>query len=74
MAGKISVTEQRLRMRSKPGRGRGLLDWIKLCRRFKQENGAYQQIIVTVEELQRHNTEDDCWTAFRGCNLQSSNT
>ena len=70
MAGEVTVTEQRQRMRSKLGRGKGLLDWIKLCRRFKQQNGADQQIIVTFEELQRHNTEDDCWTAFRGviCN------
>lgn len=66
MAGQISLAEQRQRTRTKLGPGKGLLDWIKLCRRFKQQNGAYQEIIVTIEELQKHNTENDCWTAFRG--------
>ena len=66
MAGQISVIEQRQRVRTKLGPGKGLLDWIKLCRRFKQQNGVDQQITVTFEEMQKHNTENDCWTAFQG--------
>ena len=66
MAGQISVIEQRQRVRTKLGPGKGLLDWIKLCRRFKQQNVVDQQISVTFEELQKHNTETDCWTAFQG--------
>ena len=66
MAGQISVIEQRQRVRTKLGPGKGLLDWIKLCRRFKQQNVVDQQTTVTFEELQKHNTENDCWTAFQG--------
>jgi len=65
MASQASVAEQRQRLRSKRGPGKGLLDWIKLCRRFSQQTANPDQII-TFEELQKHNKEDDCWTAFRG--------
>ena len=68
MDGQITVAERRQRLRSKLGPGKGLLDWIKLCRRFKQQNhdSAVEHTVVTFEELQKHNKEDDCWTAFRG--------
>ena len=69
MAGQLAITERKQRIRSVLGSGKGLLDWIKLCRRFKQQNSAGEQITVSFEELQRHNTEGDCWTAFRGCIL-----
>ena len=64
----ITITEHRQRLRTKLGPGKGLLEWIKLCRRFKQQKCAASEhlIVVTLEELQRHNKEDDCWTAFRG--------
>ena len=65
MAGQISVAQQRQRLRSKRAPGKGLLDWIKLCRSFKQQT-ANQTQIVSFEELRKHNTEEDCWTAFRG--------
>lgn len=63
MGSQVTIAEQRQRVRVKLGPGKGLLDWIKLCRRFQSNAG---DIIVTFEELQKHNTEDDCWTAFRG--------
>ena len=71
MAGQLPVTQQKQSKRSVLGSGKGLLDWIKLCRRFKQQNSEGEQIIVTFEELQRHNTESDCWTGFRGCMLRT---
>ena len=63
-----TVTEHRQHLRTKRGPGKGLLDWIKLCRRFKpqSEQKRAEHIVVTFEELQRHNKEDDCWIAFRG--------
>jgi len=62
----VTITEQRRRVRAKLGPGKGLLDWIKLCRRFKQQNSVEHTVTVTLEELRKHNKEDDCWTAFRG--------
>lgn len=76
MASQVSVAQQRQRLRSKRGPGKGLLDWIKLCRNFKQQTANPKQII-TFEELQKHNTEEDCWTAFRGevaINLDNNKT
>ena len=64
MADQVSVIQQRQRVRSKRGPGKGLLDWIKLCRSFNRKTDPNQ--MITFEELRKHNTEDDCWTAFRG--------
>ena len=61
-----TIAEHRQRIRVKRGPGKGLLDWIKLCRSFKQQNTAGRIGVVTFEELRKHNKEDDCWTAFRG--------
>lgn len=66
MDGQVTIAERRQRLRTQLGPGKGLLDWIKLCRRFKQQNSESGHIVVTFEELQKHNKEDDCWTAFRG--------
>ncbi|XP_065920400.1 cytochrome b5 reductase 4-like isoform X2 [Dysidea avara] len=66
MAGRMTVTDPRQRRRSKLDPGKGLLDWIKLCRKYKQQNDTDQLQMVAFEELQKHNSEDDCWTAFRG--------
>ena len=66
MDGHITLPEHSQRLRSKRGPGKGLLEWIKLCRRSKQHMNRAEQITVTFEELRRHNKEDDCWTAFRG--------
>lgn len=52
--------------RGKLEAGKGLLGWIKLCRKYKQENATNAQTVVSFEELRKHNTENDCWTAFRG--------
>ena len=65
MAAQVSISQKRQRLRGKRSPGKGLLDWIKLCRSFKQQT-ANQNQIISFEELQKHNTEDDCWTAFRG--------
>lgn len=67
MAEWVTVTDQRQRRRSKLDPGKGLLDWIKLCRKHKQQlNGTDQMQIIAFEELHKHNSENDCWTAFRG--------
>lgn len=66
MAGQMSVTEQRKRLRTKRGPGKGLLDWIKLCRSFSAGQQTNPDQLITCEELRKHNTQDDCWTAFRG--------
>lgn len=65
MAAQVSVAEQRQRARTKRGPGKGLLEWIKLCRSFRSQQTNPNQLI-TYEELRKHNTEEDCWTAFRG--------
>lgn len=45
----------------------GLLDWIKLCRSGKDLTGVGgNKLNVTEEELARHNTPEDAWTAIRG--------
>ena len=72
MAGRMTVTDPRQRRRSKLDPGKGLLDWIKLCRKYKQQNDTDQLQMVAFEELQKHNSEDDCWTAFRGIQLLES--
>jgi len=70
MAGQVAIAEQKQQnRRGKLGAGKGLLSWIKLCRKYKQEN-ASSQTVVTFEELQKHDTENDCWTAFRGSYLR----
>lgn len=53
--------------RRKLGPGCGLLDWIRLCRSKKDlaGNGGVPRP-VTEEELAKHNTPDDAWTAIRG--------
>lgn len=67
MAERVTVTDQRQRRRSKLDPGKGLLDWIKLCRKYKQQISIVNQFeVVTFEEMQKHNSEDDCWTVFRG--------
>jgi len=67
MAVRVTVTDQRQRRRSKLDPGKGLLDWIKLCRKYKQQISIVNQFeVVTFEEMQKHNSEDDCWTVFRG--------
>ena len=60
--------------KSKPklGKGCSLMDWIRLCRSKKSEfccnDGTPRN--VTEEELSRHNTKEDAWTAIRGRCLQ----
>ena len=67
MAERVTVTDQRQRRRSKLDPGKGLLDWIKLCRKYKQQISIVNQFeVVPFEEMQKHNSEDDCWTVFRG--------
>ena len=53
--------------RTKLGPGCSLLDWIRLCRSKKDLgcNGGKPRP-VTEEELAKHNTPGDAWTAIRG--------
>lgn len=48
--------------------GKGLIDWIRLCRtKGKDMTGVGGiRISVTPQMLSEHNTEEDCWTAIRG--------
>lgn len=49
------------------GPGCGLLDWIRLCRSGKDlTSTGGKTLCVTQEELEKHNTVDDAWTAIRG--------
>ena len=54
--------------------GKGLIDWIRLCRtKGKDMTGVGGvRISVTPQMLSEHNTEDDCWTAIRGRWSQAS--
>ncbi|XP_065920398.1 cytochrome b5 reductase 4-like isoform X2 [Dysidea avara] len=68
MAGRVAISEQKQQnRRGKLDAGKGLLGWIKLCRKYKQENNTSSQtVVITFEELRKHDMENDCWTAFRG--------
>lgn len=53
------------------GPGCGLLDWIRLCRSGKDLTSTGGKTLrVTQEELEKHNTIDDAWTAIRGTYMQ----
>ncbi|KAM7420043.1 hypothetical protein PAMA_014652 [Pampus argenteus] len=47
--------------------GHSLMDWIRFSKSGKDLTGLRGRLIeVTKEELQKHNTRDDCWTCIRG--------
>ncbi|KAG8010373.1 Cytochrome b5 reductase 4 [Nibea albiflora] len=47
--------------------GHSLMDWIRFSKSGKDLTGFRGRLIeVTQEELQKHNTRDDCWTCIRG--------
>lgn len=47
--------------------GRSLMDWIRVAKSGRDLTGLKGRLIdVTEEELQKHNTRDDCWTCIRG--------
>lgn len=52
--------------------GCGLLDWIRLCRKNKDLAGTGGEVQpITQEELAKHCTEEDAWTAIRGNAVQN---
>uniref|UniRef100_A0A4W5Q5M7 Cytochrome b5 reductase 4 n=1 Tax=Hucho hucho TaxID=62062 RepID=A0A4W5Q5M7_9TELE len=47
--------------------GHSLMDWIRVAKSGRDLTGLRGRLIdVTEEELQKHNTQDDCWTCIRG--------
>ncbi|XP_041650363.1 cytochrome b5 reductase 4 isoform X2 [Cheilinus undulatus] len=47
--------------------GHSLMDWIRFAKSGKDLTGLRGRLIeVTQDELQKHNTRDDCWTCIRG--------
>ncbi|XP_038832890.1 cytochrome b5 reductase 4 isoform X2 [Salvelinus namaycush] len=47
--------------------GHSLMDWIRVAKSGRDLTGLRGRLIdVTEEELQKHNTRDDCWTCIRG--------
>uniref|UniRef100_A0AAQ4QED1 Cytochrome b5 reductase 4 n=2 Tax=Gasterosteus aculeatus aculeatus TaxID=481459 RepID=A0AAQ4QED1_GASAC len=47
--------------------GHSLMDWIRFSKSATDLTGLRGRLIeVTQEELQRHNTRNDCWTCIRG--------
>uniref|UniRef100_A0A3Q2X7H3 Cytochrome b5 reductase 4 n=1 Tax=Hippocampus comes TaxID=109280 RepID=A0A3Q2X7H3_HIPCM len=47
--------------------GHSLMDWIRYSKSGKDLTGLRGRLIeVTHEELQKHNTRNDCWTCIRG--------
>ncbi|XP_069028078.1 cytochrome b5 reductase 4 isoform X1 [Embiotoca jacksoni] len=47
--------------------GHSLMDWIRFSKSGKDLTGLRGRLIeVTQEELQKHNSRDDCWTCIRG--------
>lgn len=49
--------------------GRSLMDWIRLGSSGKDIQGfGGNKMTVTMEELAKHDTEDDCWMLLRGMN------
>lgn len=69
-------SQQRVSPGGQPGTGRNkvalkpghsLMDWIRFAKSGKDLTGLRGRLIeVTPEELQKHNTRDDCWTCIRG--------
>ncbi|CAG6016102.1 unnamed protein product [Menidia menidia] len=47
--------------------GHSLMDWIRFAKSGKDLTGLRGRLIdVSQEELQKHNTREDCWTCIRG--------
>ena len=47
--------------------GHGLKDWIRLSRQSEDLSGTQGQLLrVTTQELAKHCTEEDAWTAING--------
>ncbi|XP_075962997.1 cytochrome b5 reductase 4 isoform X2 [Anarhichas minor] len=60
-----SGQSRRNKVNLKPGHS--LMDWIRFSKSGKDLTGLRGHLIeVTQEEMQKHNTREDCWTCIRG--------
>ncbi|XP_013879094.1 cytochrome b5 reductase 4 isoform X1 [Austrofundulus limnaeus] len=69
-----SSSQQRVSSSAQSGRnkvalkpGHSLMDWIRFAKSAKDLTGLRGRLIeVTQEQLQKHNTREDCWTCIQG--------
>ncbi|RWS27084.1 cytochrome b5 reductase 4-like isoform X2 [Leptotrombidium deliense] len=62
---KVESGKQRIKVALKPQHS--LLDWIKFSRAANDLSGTGGRLLeVSLEELQSHNSKEDCWLLIKG--------